>query len=401
MFYLLTLLIAGISLAPIVLGLIGYEFNIWQAQGAWVQVGILFCLSRSFFENPNTVKLKNKPLGVLHCWVGFYSAYVSYVLHDNKIGIETAIFPYLNFLTLLLLYRFIIEYLDKAKIEIIMDWLRRVIIFTLFICVLQRFGLSGKNFYLIMEGHGWLNNMVSGFIGNGTHLSGFLAMCVPLFLFKITRENILALILMALVMLYTSTTKNDPAISGYIIAASIILMYQFKTNPKYSVFTIAGIVFVVFCVWIGLDDISLKKLLSDNARFEIWGYYWGVFSSPESLTITGLGPGKIWRIFKMTPYPQAMHLHLEYFQFLVEYGWLGLILICYLIKDFFERPILNRTQLMLFLIVFGFLISCFFTYPAHLWLVSTTAMFAYASFMAIENGVSYGTIKERIKNRCS
>ncbi|MBU2062702.1 MAG: hypothetical protein KKH44_12755, partial [Bacteroidetes bacterium] len=66
-------------------------------------------------------------------------------------------------------------------------------------------------------------------------------------------------------------------------------------------------------------------------------------------------------------------------------GIIGLVLIFNVIKEFFDFKKEDNTVLILQAIVLGFLISCLFNFPAHLWLPSTYAMFAYASLNAIKN----------------
>ena len=63
-------------------------------------------------------------------------------------------------------------------------WFKWSISITIIVCVLQWFKVSQFWELLELKGHWWENNIVTGFIGNGTHLSAFLGMCVPLYFIK-------------------------------------------------------------------------------------------------------------------------------------------------------------------------------------------------------------------------
>ncbi len=56
-----------------------------------------------------------------------------------------------------------------------------------------------------------------------------------------------------------------------------------------------------------------------------------------------------------------------------------------MILSFMKNKAENRLELTLKTIVVGFLVSCFFNYPAHLWLPATWVMFFYAAFYALKN----------------
>jgi hypothetical protein len=91
-------------------------------------------------------------------------------------------------------------------------------------------------------------------------------------------------------------------------------------------------------------------------------------------------------LYQQTPLPNLRHFHMEYVQFLLEIGFIGLILIIAFIKKFLE---IQSTSILMFavkLIFIGFLISCCFNYPAHLWMTSVYACFAYAAFMVLKRG---------------
>jgi len=75
---------------------------------------------------------------------------------------------------------------------------------------------------------------------------------------------------------------------------------------------------------------------------------------------------------------------MEFFQYLLEIGLIGFILIINLVKSFIEVKIEDRLELVLKSMVVGFLISCCFNYPSHLWLPATRAIASYASLMVLK-----------------
>lgn len=369
MFYLILTTLVGISAAPFLF----QKLDIWHAQGLWVQLMIMVCFSWSFFEKPRKIGKRNVPLGLLHLWVGLFTWFMCY--RSQLIGkYDIAhFFPYFNFLCLMVFYHLIVSYLNRAQVEKILVYLKYVVLVTLFTCVLQIFGL-GQFFQLLFKHHS-LNNIVTGFLGNGTHLSGFLASCIPLFLWKAKREDWLAVVLTLLVLFFTSTTKNDPAISGYVVGLAIFI-YFFRS------------IWWVLLVPIGVTAyMSSPKFFGFNGRIAIWKEYLELF---KQVAVTGAGLGTVNQIFKKTASPTARHLHMEFFHFTFELGVLGGILIINLIKEFFQIRAKDRTETVLKAMVLGFLVSSCFNYPAHLWLPSTVALFCYASLFSLKNEVTYG-----------
>src|SRR3990167_9867154 len=158
----------------------------------------MMAFAGSFIEKSKQRLISNWPLGCLILWVGLQTAYICWQSQIQGRYDVKHFFPYFNFICLLFLYQMIVQYLDKVKIEKILVSMKYVVIVTLFMCVLQKFGLS-QFFDLLKDrpeniGKGFqsLNNPVVGFLGNVTHLSGFLGSTIPLFLWKSKREDLLA-----------------------------------------------------------------------------------------------------------------------------------------------------------------------------------------------------------------
>jgi len=380
MFYLIATLLVGISFAPFIFS----GLDIWHAQGFWVQSGILVLFSWSFFEKSRTCYIRNQALGALHFWVAALTAYICYQSQlQGQYNIQN-FFPYFNFLCLVVFYQVIVKYLCKRKIDRILSVLRYVVIVTIFMSFLQYINVA--QFFTLLSDHNYYNNLVSGFIGNGTHLSGFLASCTPLFLMKRKRENVLCLAALVMILTQAGTTASDPSVSGFFIFFVLTGFYLFKKDRKLlwtlgSLFVLSIVAFFSFA-----EEKVFDKIMNPNGRIDLWKYYWRVFSTEIKTPVTGVGIGRINQVYKFTAFPSARHLHMEYFHFMFETGIIGALLILNLVRDFFTREHKSNTQLILKLMVMGFCLSCCFNYPAHLWLPATWCMFAYASYMALENG---------------
>ena len=80
----------------------------------------------------------------------------------------------------------------------------------------------------------------------------------------------------------------------------------------------------------------------------------------------------------------ARQLHLEPLQFLFELGFIGFMFICYLVKDFLNIHSEDRLQLVLKTLCVGYLLSCLFNFPVHLWLPTSLAIFAYSAFHVLK-----------------
>ena len=102
------------------------------------------------------------------------------------------------------------------------------------------------------------------------------------------------------------------------------------------------------------------------------------------MKLTGSGLGTVQQAFRRIEL-RADHLHMEYFWVVFEIGIIGIILVINLIKEFFSIKAENKTELTLKAVVLGFLVSCCFNFPAHLWLPATWAMACYSMFYTIKN----------------
>ena len=377
MAYIILAVLIGLNVAPFLF----QRLNIWAAQGFFAHLGIIALFAYSFFDKPKNV-VKNVPLALFFLWVVYSTSVICYrELLMNRYDTHH-FFQYFNLLMVILFYRFVAQSTDSWLIQKGREVIKYVILFNLFICVVQYFNVSQFFTLLFTDPKAFkLNNMVVGMMGNGTHLSGFLAMCAPV-LFTKQRENVLALCLLVLTMFLMGTTKGEPALNGFVILTACALFYSFFKSKKVFIYLLLSILLLLIISYMALSPKMVGLLLSDNGRIGLWTEWLPVM---KRNFVTGIGLGSIGLIAPTTAYKNAFHLHLEYYHFLVELGIVGIILIVNVINDFFhaENDDLTLTYKT---IVVGFLVSCFFTYPAHLWLSSMFAVFSYAIVKGNSNG---------------
>lgn len=378
MYILFIIMLAGAGLAPFIFN----QIDIWHAQGIWIQGWIMVAFSSAFFMNQNPVKIKNIPLGLLHLWIGLLTFYVCYLGQIRNTYSPSAFFPYFNFLCLVILYSLVVNFLSYYGINKVLESLRWLALGTMGICVLQKFDLF-RIMALYHPENPYLTNIVVGVIGNGTLLSGFLTILLPIFLIEKKRENVLAIILMFILLFSCGTTVNDPSIMGFIVFFLVISAYFWKNHHAGKMIVIFGAIISMFILVFFVPVEIIKKFIGTNGRVEWLTYYWNLFKT--QITPIGVGLGKINMLHEHTPFPGLRRLHLEYFQVMFETGFIGLILVSNLIHSFFRQKDQDDLQFYLKLIVMAFLVSCLFNSMAHLWIVSSIVMFAYAAYFCIQN----------------
>ncbi len=385
MYFIVLFLLVGVSFSPILFDTV----NQWLAQGFFVQTMIGVAFSYSFFENPKYIS-RNIPLGLLHGWVLISTALFWYTgMVMNKYAMIMFL-PYFNFLCLLLLYQFIVQYLSIKQVEKILDYMRWVVIVTMFMTVLQIFGLS-QFFERMIDIHPEIagkyssfNNLASGFIGNGTLLSGFLGMTTPLFLRKINRENILCLVFMFILLFFTGTTMGNPAATGFVVMGLILGLFCLRRGVKWFIgfLSCLGVIVLIGIVYSDVGD--LRRFIFIGERGKLIKYYFEMFQTRNS-ELMGYGLGVVKKISGATPFPRYPKLHLEYFQVMFELGIIGLMFVLNLVWNLIRTKSVNDMSFIMKLAVIGFLVSCLINPMAHIWLSSTWVMAFYGFFIILND----------------
>lgn len=363
------------------------RIDIWHAQGHFAQAGILvlFCCSLIFV--PRRKLTRNIPLSLMLFWIGFNMiTYQFQAIQMNRYNNGGSFLSFFNFLCLVLFYIVCVQHLNREDIYKILKWFSCSVFVMLVYCVLQEFRLDP--FFRVINDLPYkaIKPAVVGIIGNPTHLSGYLGMCLPVFFGK-KWFNYLSIILVWVILLFFTNFGNETAtvaVSGIVVGICTTTYYLWKTNRK---------LLWKFLIVIAIL-VSIVVLKSERNLFNLEGRdgYWSLYlklSQAHPLKGTGLGAVNVIanqqtdRWLKM-----VRHLHNEYLHFYFELGLIGLMIILYSIIDFFRVKLKeDDTTIKLKSLFLGFLISCLFTFPAHLWVVSTLAFFAYAGIYALKGEI--------------
>jgi hypothetical protein len=343
------------------------QTDLWHSTGQFVQVGILVLFCYSFFEKPKRVQPLNKPLGSFLCWAGLVTAYGWITVFAETQHYPIKIFmPFFNLLCLVWLYKLIVEYLDSTNIERILKWLKYSIILLLLYCTLQYLELDE-----FFKGINDTGDQLVGTIGNPMHLAGLLAILQPL-CFKKSRENILALILLWILILTIGSA------TGLVTGIAVVLFWLwFKNKRNFIIFS--GLSFGL----LGYLLLIHPTFFGNSDRFRVWGLVWKAIKN-KFITGFGLGTFGLSNIGSTGNF-HWQHVHNGYLQAIFELGIIGLVLILWCIWDYFKKFSSLRTDLTIRLagIFFGFcLINCV-TFFCHLWITSVLAMFSFASLYCL------------------
>ena len=244
--FLILLTIIGINIVPFIF----FKLDIWQAQAFWILMMVLAMFCWQLVRVPNEIKIKNIPLALFLGWAGINTAY--FCLTGDY---DSFIFwQFFNIFCAFFAYKFLLQYVTVSHLENLVKAIRWVVIANLIMCGLQIFGLS--QFFEPLSTNTWaMDNMVVGFIGQPTHLAGFLAMFIPVFLYRVSRETILCLILMGLILcFYTGTTKGDISIGGVMTAVLSLLYFSYHKGIKYFTKVIAFLLLIGISVFFVSSD---------------------------------------------------------------------------------------------------------------------------------------------------
>ena len=345
------------------------KLDIWHAHGMWFQFVMLLLLATSFIvEKPKLVPKRNIPLGVFTLWAGIITSFYWYITLVTHSRYATVVFfPFFNFICFLMFYKFSKSYLSKEWIEKILFGISISVFVVLSYCVLQLFNLD--QFYTPLGSRPGYNikDYLVGTIGNPHHLSGYLAICSPLFFNRKGWFNHVGLVLTWIIIGFTGSATG-------VAVAITVFGFWLCFSKKYIKLGLLLFSCIILAI---IFREKLATFFSFNHRIETWGI---LFEKFRERPITGFGLG-ILNAWKVRPQTSTWHhAHFEYFQVAIELGIIGLSLVVWAIIDYFRIFIRNRTNLNIRLasIFFGFLLICFTSFPAHLWLLASMGMVGYS-----------------------
>ena len=348
--------------------------NLWQVQGYFVQLCILILFSLSYIKKPLRC-VNNKALGFLILAIGLNVLYFQSIALSQS-GYSNSVFSFFNFICIVIFYNICVQYLNKEGIERCLKFLKYSALVMIAFSIFQKFGFAQfiKQIELPAAHHA-IDNAMTGFIGHPTHYAGYLGMMMPLF-FGRKRENILAVILVWILLLFYTNYSTEVSSTGLLVGLGVCSYYFYQINKRlfFTILALLLIVGVVLYQFIPKELIG--KLIYSTGRVEIWSSY---FEISKGSWITGRGLGFV-RLQK----EYFKHLHNEFFQIYLEAGIGALLATLYCVIEFFRVKVkTDKTVLQLKAIFIGFLIYSLFVYPAHLWVISTIAIFCYASIYAL------------------
>jgi hypothetical protein len=426
MYILIWFILTGAHLAPVIfLG----TLEIWTAQAVWCKAGAMLIVCRNITRSPKFEHKSSgsRALGMFFIAVTaltiFHAVYslagfdrhieglletftsVAVRIQDIDVGQIRITFnkgavlamerfikalrhvnAWISVAAIVAVIRAVWSNLTVRQVVRLMDVLRILVLMQCLLCVLQYFDLDQfwVNKYLGRHPEANIqNNPVFGFIGNSTHFSGYLAMMSPLFMTKFSRENVLALCLVVVILcFFTGTTLWDPSVMGlFVFPACLLWVLRFTNVRAFAV--VAGILAVIVVAGlIFLPEAAVSRLFADNGRLGLWQYYWPKLGR---FAVGGSGPGIIQHYSILAPSEglrAAKHLHLEYYQIWFELGIFGLLFVLAGIKETLTAGTkhLRREAVILQAVCLGYFLTAFFNYSFHIWQMSICAAFAYAGF---------------------
>lgn len=367
--------------APILFQRVFPGLNIWQQQQQFVQIGIVILFACSFIFKPNKVKVKNLPFAILIGYTGLRT-FENWRAITVTRGIPFPCFYLLNFLYLIIFYKLCVQYLNKDSIKLILKWLSYSVLGVVFLCTLEKFGLS--QFIKELPGihHPVKGKLfVTGVLGNPTLISAYLAMCLPLFFGK-KAFNILSITLIWIILLFFTGQGRVISSTGIIVGMVVSGYYFYNVNKK-AFFILLGCSLVGFLFIYGKID---KEILSATGRIPVWKKY---FELSKDTFIFGKGLGSVQllsaTIGKFGSY-RWNHLHNDFLEIGFKLGLAGLIAVFYCIFEYFKVKVkIDKNVLVLRAVFLGFLVSCLFLFPTYLWAFTPLVMFSYAGIFVIKN----------------
>lgn len=341
------------------------KVDIWHSQGYFLQSSILILYCLHLAE-------QNKPLGALVFWVGSLTIFNFIKIHVMKGVYPTSIFlPFFNFLCIVILYEFITKYITKKHMEQLARYFSIVIFIIMGYAVLQYFNLD--QFYKRIDS--WVKtDSVVGIMGNQMHFAHFLAISCPLF-FLLKKNWCFVGIVSTLAVIGLTNTSSGLIIAFLLIVFCSVLCKIFTKRE-----TILTIIFIMLSGFHLFPHIG--NFFSDSGRFELWQKFVPFFKEKP---IIGLGLGMINQIVLVNQikYGDSLYryVHNEYFQFAIEIGVIGLVLIFWGIIDYFKKfwyAEKDKVTVCMAAMFIGFLLCSLTGFPAHLFMLAALGILGYS-----------------------
>lgn len=353
------------------------SLDLWHGHATWAEIWLPVLVGLTFWS-PTPNRPPNKALGTWIAVVGVTTVGLWYVLAGQaKAYPVSLLMPMLHLLSALLFVWAAWQSWTRQLVPILLTWIGRVGMVSVCYGLVQVANLD-QFFKPISANIG--RDALVGTIGNYNHFAVYLAMLLPIFLWKKHYVWVgLTLILLAL-------TRSE---AGYLAAGIVGLWEAWGSNRRVFYGLLVLLIGTAgFLLW----NTDGKLSLSLASRLDKWGLYWQMASQKF---ITGNGAGFIFEYAKVVdethethhPLWHWRHAHNEYLQLLVEQGLLGLVAFGWLVVDAGQAawrlrriPEVRVCAGMLLAI----LSNALFNFPFHLWMLSSLGLMAYCGIKVIE-----------------
>ena len=363
--------------------------DMWNSSGLFFQGGVFILFLLSFVEKyRNTFISDNKPILIFSLWAMVSTAFIFYKSASQNYYNHLNMYTFFNFLTFLVFYKLSVDHLTREKMDVILKYVTYGISCVVAYAILQKFNLD--QFQNPLETQGMAQNdarkiasdYIVGTIGNPTHLSAYLGISLPLFYMRDTKFHFFTACLIWLVIGWTGSS------SGLLTAISATAFYGIFFKAKAMTPIIVGIVFyaVMFASKGNLAASWISTYLNPYGRFEIWGKILEI-CKVSPIFGHGLGYMRFLHIVDKTNTNWG-HAHSEMLQLLLELGLIGVSLVVLCLFHYFKtfmRSVKGGMNVALASMMVGFIVNSFFSFPAHLWLISSLVMISYTFIYVSQN----------------
>ena len=360
------------------------EIDMWVGNGLFFQFGMFLLFLISFVDKgKNDVVKGNVPLIVFALWCSISTSMMFYDAARAKFFNFLNIFAFISLLTFFFFYRIVSEYMTREKMKKALWYLSISVSIIVFYCLIQKLNLDQFQHPTVELESLPLKDrrdFLVGTIGNPTHLASYLAISLPLFYRLNSNFSFFMSCLVWAIIGWTGSA------SGLLTAVSVTVFYGFFFRLKSIAIAIIGVVFYSILFFSkGFDILEISKMyMNPSGRIEMWGRLFDIWRAKP---LFGYGLGFLNYINKVDSSIWS-HAHCEALQTALELGLVGLVLAFWCVVDFFRtfwKTAKSSLEVSLASMFLGFIVSGFFNFPAHIWMISSLGMMAYSFMYVIKN----------------
>lgn len=348
----------------------------WQAQTTWAHLWViaLFASTLCLSSRPT---IPNVSLASWSAWISvtFLWTWVGFLKNDQYPLM--LLMPWMHLIVLLAAYHAAMQLWTRMSVQELLCWMARAGLAGVLYGYCQWVGLD--QFY--RQSDAWMiGDAVVGNVGNQMHFSVYLALLLPVFLWRnLWRWHLVTLGALGLIVCSDSAT-------GTFCAGAALAWWTWRQWPRWTALPLCGV--AVMCGWWVMTHLAY---LNPHGRLEVWSDLWTRYLVGEGKRqITGVGLGHIMAASTMHP-PGGpavwRHAHSEWLQAFIEQGLIGVSLLGWLVASTVRRVWrLRQDELAVCLggIFLVFLLSSLIGFPAHLWILGSLGLTAYCGLVVLQ-----------------